>query len=278
VKTDHPEGTFINLLLHTEDKDIDMAKWRYLIAPVLVASSTVNAQEASSPKDTPQWQHSIEIYAQALNIRGDTTIGGLSSDVDVDPAFIMDNLDMGAMLRLEGIYENQWGYYLDYSFMDLSAKSDSIIGNTGILNGKLEIRQGVLEVKGFKRYQYDIGTIDYMVGLRWWDNDIDSKLYTNSGTTLNSRSLEEDWIDYLIGVRWTKELNKNWTVHTSLDIGLGSDTDFTSSLLTGARYQINDWSDLNLAYKSTWVDYENKGTYEYDTATQGFLVGWAAHF
>jgi hypothetical protein len=63
-----------------------------------------------------------------------------------------------------------------------------------------------------------------------------------------------------------------------MDAGLGSDTNFTSSLLTGVRYQINSWSDLNIAYKSTWVDYENKGTFEYDTASQGFLIGWAAHF
>ncbi|MFA0072816.1 hypothetical protein AB4396_03815 [Vibrio cyclitrophicus] len=255
-----------------------MAKWHYLIASVLAASSTINAQETSSHSDTKKWQHSIEIYALALNIRGDSTIGKISTGVDVDPAFIMDHLDMGAMLRLEGIYDNQWGYYLDYSYMKLSGKSDSIIGNTGILNGKLDIRQGVLEAKGFKRFQYDIGMIDYMVGIRWWDNDIDSRLYKNDGTTINSRSLKEDWIDYLVGVRWTKELNKDWTVHTSLDIGLGADTDFTSSILTGARYQINDWSDLNLAYKSTWVDYENKGTFEYDTASQGFLIGWAAHF
>ena len=96
-----------------------MAKWHYLLASALAASSTVNAQETSAQADTKKWQHSIEIYAQALNIRGDTTIGGLSSDVDVDPAFIMDNLDMGAMLRLEGIYENQWGYYIDYSYMKL---------------------------------------------------------------------------------------------------------------------------------------------------------------
>ena len=255
-----------------------MAKWHYLIASVLAASSTINAQETSSHSDTKKWQHSIETYALALNIRGDSTIGKISTGVDVDPAFIMDHLDMGAMLRLEGIYDNQWGYYLDYSYMKLSGKSDSIIGNTGILNGKLDIRQGVLEAKGFKRFQYDIGMIDYMVGIRWWDNDIDSRLYKNDGTTINSRSLNEDWIDYLVGVRWTKELNKDWTVHTSLDIGLGADTDFTSSILTGARYQINDWSDLNLAYKSTWVDYENKGTFEYDTASQGFLIGWAAHF
>ena len=99
-----------------------MAKWRYLIASVLMASSTVSAQEASTPMDTKKWQHSFEIYALALNIRGDSTIGNLSADVDVDPSFIMDHLDMTAMVRLEGDYDNQWGYYIDYSFMKLSGK------------------------------------------------------------------------------------------------------------------------------------------------------------
>lgn len=255
-----------------------MAKWHYLIAPMLVVSSTVTAQEASSETSTKKWQHSIEIYALALNIRGDTSIANLSTDVNVDPSFIMDHLDMGAMLRLEGIYDNQWGYYVDYSFMKLSGKADSVIGNSGLLKGEVDIRQGVLETKGFKRYHYDFGSIDYMVGFRWWDNDIDTKLYSSGGLINNSRSLDEDWIDYLIGVRWTQKLNASWQTHASLDIGLGSDTDFTSGLLLGARYQINDWSDLNIAYKSTWVDYSNPGTFSYDTASQGFLVGWAAYF
>lgn len=255
-----------------------MAKWHYLIAPMLVVSSTVTAQEASSETSTKKWQHSIEIYALALNIRGDTSIVNLSTDVNVDPSFIMDHLDMGAMLRLEGIYDNQWGYYVDYSFMKLSSKADSVIGNSGLLKGEVDIRQGVLETKGFKRYHYDFGSIDYMVGFRWWDNDIDTKLYSSGGLINNSRSLDEDWIDYLIGVRWTQKLNASWQTHASLDIGLGSDTDFTSGLLLGARYQINDWSDLNIAYKSTWVDYSNPGTFSYDTASQGFLVGWAGYF
>ncbi|MEZ9297649.1 hypothetical protein AB4168_04005 [Vibrio splendidus] len=256
-----------------------MAKWHYLIASALVVSSTVNAQQATQPASTMQWQHSFEIYALALNIHGDSTIGNLSTDVDIDPSFIMDHIDMTAMVRLEGVYDNQWGYYIDYSYMKLSGKTNSVLDkNLNVLRGNLDIRQGVLEAKGFKRYQYDFGNIDYMVGLRWWDNDIDSKLYGTGGIINSEKSLNEDWIDYLIGVRWTKKLNKDWTVHTSIDIGMGSDTDFTSSLLTGARYQINSWSDLNLAYKSTWVDYENKGTFEYDTASQGFLIGWAAHF
>ncbi|UGA57342.1 hypothetical protein [Vibrio sp. VB16] len=229
--------------------------------------------------DSSGWQHSIEIYAQALNIRGDSTIGNVSTDVDVDPAFIVDHLDIGAMLRLEGIYDNQWGYYVDYSFMKLSGKSDAILGNDlSLLKGELEIRQGVLEVKGFKRYQYDFGTLDYMAGFRWWDNDINTKIYTSGGQLNANKNLDADWVDYLIGARWITDLSDHWKFHFGLDAGLGSDTDFTSAILTGARYKINSWSDLNIAYKSTWVDYDNGDDFAYDTATQGFLVGWAAHF
>jgi len=59
------------------------------------------------------------------------------------------------------------------------------------------------------------------------------------------------WIDYHIVARWITQINPGWKFHATIDAGLGSDTDFTSSLLTCALYQINDWSDLNLAYKST---------------------------
>ena len=225
------------------------------------------------------WEHSLEIYALALNIRGDSQINDISADVDVDPSFIMDHIDMGAMLRLEGIYENKWGYYLDYSFMNLSGKTGSVLSSDlGILNGEVELRQGILETKAFKRYKYDFGSIDYMAGFRWWDNDLDTKLYTNSGLIDSSKNLKEDWVDYLIGARLITDLTEKWKLHFSIDVGLSGDTDFTSSILTGVRYQINDWSDLNLSYKSIWVDYDNGSTFKYNTASQGFLLGWAVHF
>ena len=247
-----------------------------LLALSFVGTSTI-AEEMNTEKSG--WEHSVEIYALALNIRGDSTIGNLSADVDVDPKFIMDHIDMGAMLRLEGIYDNQWGYYIDYSYMNLSASTNSVLNtNLELLKGKTEIRQGVLEAKGFKRYQYDFGSIDYMFGIRWWDNDIDAKLYTTNGNLSSSKSLNEDWVDYLIGARWINDITDKWQFHASIDAGLSGDTSFTSSVLTGVRYEMNEWSDLNMAYKSTWVDYDNEGTFTYNTASQGFLVGVGLYF
>ncbi|WP_047879862.1 hypothetical protein [Photobacterium aquae] len=237
---------------------------------------------AASPQTaTPHWQHSLELYFMGLNIRGDSTIRNRTLDLDVDPKFIMDNLDIGAMARWESIYHQQWGFYLDYSFMELSGETDNLLSSTEnlVLKSDIDIRQGVLEAKGFKRYHYPFGTLDYMIGLRWWDNDISAEFFRRDNQRIFDKfSLDENWVDYVVGVRWINAINKHWLFHVSVDAGLGSDTDFTSAIQTGVRYRINHWSDINIAYKSTWVDYDNQDNFAYNTASQGFLLGWTAHF
>lgn len=249
-----------------------------LLIPSLFIFSQVNAAEPQSESDR-DWKHSIEIYAQALNIHGNSKVKNLDANVDVDPEFIMDHIDMGAMLRWESIHSGRWGFYLDYSFMKLSGKTDSLLqANLNRISADIELRQGVLEAKGFKRYKYDFGSIDYMAGFRWWDNDVETEIRSVNGFINKGNSPDEDWVDYLVGARLITPLTTQWSLYISGDIGIGSDTDFTSALHTGARYQINSWSDINLSYKSTWVDYDNEDTFAYDTATHGFLVGWAAQF
>ncbi|WP_394241219.1 hypothetical protein [Vibrio astriarenae] len=237
--------------------------------------TTLLAQDASNK----HWQHSVELYGLLLNISGDTQVGAANLEVDVDPDFILDHLEMTAMLRLEGIYRNQWGYYIDYSFMKLGGDKTSVTdANLGLLSADVDIRQGVLEAKGFKRYSYDFGKIDYMFGIRWWDNDIDLELKGQGGNINLSPSIKEDWVDYVVGVRWITDLTDDWVYHLSGDIGLGKDTRFTSSIQTGFRYRFNDWADVNLAYKSTWVDYDNESNFAYDTASYGLLIGLGLYF
>ncbi|CAM4354528.1 hypothetical protein [Vibrio agarivorans] len=251
------------------------------INPCLIALAAVTLPTTSFAQEqtVKSWHHSFEIYGLLLNISGDTQVGTASLDVDVDPDFILDHLEMTAMVRLEGIYHNQWGYYLDYSFMKLGGDKASVTDkNLGLLAADLDIRQGVLEAKGFKRYSYDFGSVDYMFGVRWWDNDIDLRLTGQNGNINLSPSIKEDWVDYVVGARWITDLTDNWVYHLSGDIGLGKDTRLTSSIQTGFRYRFNDWSDLNLAYKSTWVDYDNEDDFAYDTASYGLLIGLGLYF
>ena len=180
-------------------------KIKLMTALLLPYSCAFSAQAAELDSVTSNsWRNSIEIYAQALNIRGDSKVKDLDpKSVDIDPEFIMDNIDMGAMLRWESIYENRWGFYLDYSFMKLSGETDSLLQpDLSKISAEMELRQGVLEAKGFKRFTYDFGTIDYMAGIRWWDNDVNTKIRStnNIGPSINKgNSPSVDWVDYLIG-------------------------------------------------------------------------------
>ncbi|RKF19987.1 hypothetical protein DBZ36_05920 [Alginatibacterium sediminis] len=235
-------------------------------APSLVSASTLPMSN---------WEHSFELYALALNIEGDSALGPLSPTIDVDTRFIMDNFDKGLMFRLEGIRNNTWGYYFDYSFMDLSAKTS---GPGNLVTGGFKLRQGVLEAKGFKRYDYGYASIDYMLGLRWWDNDIETSLNGPAAGAGLSREIKEDWLDFVIGVRWIRPLSDSWNFYIYGDAGLGKDTNSTYALQTGFRYEMNDWSDINLSYKSTWVDYDNKDNFAYDTKSHGFLIGLGLKF
>ncbi|WP_227006596.1 hypothetical protein [Shewanella donghaensis] len=249
-----------------------------LLGGSVLSPFIAHAEESES---VANWQHSAEIYGIALNIRGDSSVNDQNLEVDVDPKFIMDTLEMTFMAHFESVYKDQWGFYIDYSFMKLNGETDNVLDNTNnlVLKGDIDIRQGVLEAKGFKRYIYGEHTLDYTAGIRWWDNDIDMQLYRKDNNAIFSDiNIEEDWVDFVVGIRWMTPINTDWLYYLSIDAGMGSDTDFTSALLTGVRYKINTWSDLNIGYKSIWVDYDNEENFSYDTASQGFVIGWAAHF
>ncbi len=245
--------------------------------PLLFANAA--QAEKTTDVEASAWAHSIEIYAQAVNIGGDARVGNLPINVDVDPEFIMDHLEMAGMLRFESVKNNEWGYLVDYGFMELGGKRNGLfVTGLGLANADIELRQGVLELKGFNRATNGTATFDFTFGLRWWDNDGKTTIDLVNGARLAEAKINEDWIDYVIGFRLADDISDSWRAYFNTDVGAGADTDFTSMFHAGAMYHINDWTDLNLSYRSVWVDYRNRGTFEYVTSTQGFMIGWIARF
>ncbi|QFI40023.1 hypothetical protein FR932_20475 [Moritella marina ATCC 15381] len=233
--------------------------------PLQTIAAETSTAEASS------WNFSVELYGQLTNIDGSTQVGSVDKSLDLSTNDIFSKLKMGGMAHTEGLHSSGWGYSFDYAFMNLDADPVS-----GLLH------QGVLEAKGFKRYDYSFGSIDYMAGIRWWDITLERDGLTNKG-----HEIGVDWIDYVVGVRYSKQLSQDWRFETLVDAGTGTDTNFTGQVNTGVRYAINEWSELHLAYKAVWVDYDNgneKGFsgdgvhYGYDTVTHGVVMGWNIKF
>ena len=97
--------------------------------------------------------------------------------------------------------------FLDYAFMDLS---DDITGpRGGVLSG--EVRQGVLEAMLVKGTQSGDAQLDYFAGLRWWDIDVDVGIDPVILPGTVTSSVEEDWVDLVIGARWKNPISEKWS-------------------------------------------------------------------
>jgi len=239
----------------------------------LLLSGPVHAED--------DWSFQLEPYLLASSIDGDTSVGRVTgADVAVDFGDILEVLELGGMVHFEAHHTSGWGAILDYGFMDLGA---DISGPRGGIVGA-EVRQGVLEALVVRRFETGDRTIDYMAGVRWWDNDIDVAVdpAVLPGTAMFD--VQEDWLDLVLGIRWTNRLNENWKHFIRGDLGgLGLESDFTGSVALGLHYQISKRVDLDLQYKATWVDFEDgspgeSGYFAYDTVTHGPIVGFIFNF
>ncbi len=229
---------------------------------------------AANPANADKWSYEIEPYLLGVTVDGDAGIGRATGlDVDVDTSDVLDNLDLGGMVHFEARHESGWGVAVDYAFMDLSDDRTSPRG--AVLDA--EVRQGVFEALLVKGARSGDGQLDYFAGLRWWDIDMDVAIDPVLLPGTVSASVDEDWVDLIIGARWKNPISEKWSFLLKGDIGAGG-ADFTAAGVVGFRYRIGELTELDLAYKALYVDYETgtpgqPGFFKYDTTTHGPIIG-----
>jgi len=254
-----------------------------LLSSVLFAGGDIEAvSEVEEPiVETKTWSFELEPYLMVTNIGGTANlVFDQATELDVDFGTILDNLDAAAMVHAEAHHQSGWGFWVDYGFMDLSNAVDAAQRITSA-----RARQGVLEVMGLYRQTLDSGYIEYLAGIRWWDNDIDVGYNLPNVSRSGTLSKNVDWVDAVVGLRYTHILNENWKFRVHGDIG-GSSNNFTASTSAGMIYTMNNLIDIEVKYKATWVDYEEGTVFDirnvpnndlnyfaYDTVTHGLVLG-----
>lgn len=243
----------------------------FIVAVAALIVSQVHAED--------DWTVTVEPYANAVTIEGDASIGRVNSEnVEVDFDKILETLHMGAMLNLKAVHKSGWGGAIDYAFMDLRDDISSARG--GVANAK--IRQAVLQAEVIYFQPKGDASLEYLFGLRWWDNDLDLNIESSGGRIDSELRKDVDWVDFFVGARWVAPINKNWRYMLRGDVGMG-DADFTSSVEGGVQYIISKNSTLSVKYKSTWVDFEEgksnqQGYFKYDTTTHGPAIAYSYQF
>jgi hypothetical protein len=138
--------------------------------------------------------------------------------------------------------------------------------------------QGILEMFGTYHVPLEQGYIDYFAGVRWWHVEMDLTIENRD------RKRSFDWYDPIIGLVWVTPIAENWSLRTRADVGgFGIASDFTAAVEVGTLYDINENWQVDIHFKSLWVDYEegSVGSYDrfvYKTVTYGPVVGISYKF
>ena len=218
-------------------------------------------------EEASAWNFELSPYLAMSNISGTSAIGlSGESELDLDFGQIADALEFGAAAHFEAIHNSGWGLWLDYNYVSLGGSQSTPLGNSL----SVDIKQSIFEGLGMYRQNLSNGTMDYMAGVRSWRMKITTDFLTQ-------RKIDENWVDFIVGARWTQNISENWKFMLRGDIGAG-DSDFTATAAAGFRYNINEYLDLDIQYKALWVDYETGtpnrvGHFKYDTTTYGPIVG-----
>jgi len=229
-----------------------------------------------------KWSWKVAPYVLTPSIDGDVTLGRLATaGINVNPADIIERLNLGFMGYVEGYHTSGWGFNIDYGFMDLS-DNGSFAGGAGTANA--DIFQGILTAVAFRRVVQTPDTnLDLYGGIRWWDTDVD---VTATLGGLTTRAVSGDsWVDPHIGIRYEKQLpNSDWSLNLQGDIGgFGVSSDFAWTAAVGVTWRASDKFSLELGYRAQGVDFESgvAGTpsyFTYDTVTHGPKIGFVFTF
>lgn len=241
---------------------------------IITCTFMAMCMSVSSSQALDKWDVVIAPYALVPSIDGDTSVGRVEGgDIDVGPDDILKSLELGAMIQLEAHHDSGFGAIVAYNFMDLSGSATGPEGQNSL---KADVYQGIFEGYGNYRVNTGGGTLDFYGGIRWWDMDVELKA---NGTKLVEN--KPDWVDPVVGVRWTPELSENWNLILKGDIGgFGVSSDFTWNLQGGFSWDATDYLTLVLQYRALSVDYTtgevgSLNRFSYDTITHGPLFGLA---
>ncbi len=240
---------------------------------IVPVETTVQAPQASM-EETEKWEFNLApFYLWAMDMNGQATIGENVSQVDVGFDQITDKLEAVFIVHFEGMHESNFGFLTDINYVSLGG-DQSLPANT-ILDVNMDMT--IAEFSSLYRMQYEEDAFDLIAGVRYVK--IDMGLNITSGAPINGLNLSPqiDWIDPLIGARWIRDINKEWSLLVRGDIGgFGVSSDFTWQALGLVEWKPYEHTSFIAGYRVLDIDYEEGSGaqyFQYDVRSQGPLVG-----
>jgi hypothetical protein len=208
-----------------------------------------------------EWSYEIIPFIWAAGIDGREGVNGSITDVSASFDDLLEFVNVGAAMRVNA-RRPPVGWFGEASFVELE---DTI----GTPQGTVRVKSSQTYAEGGISYEFNSAFALYG-GLRF------QQLDTRIDTTAEHASDTRDWIDGIVGARWTPVVSDHWIAWARADAGGGS-SDLVWLAEAGAGYRWTQRWAAYLAYRLLDTDYEHGG-FLYDVRQQGLMLGFGARF
>ena len=217
-----------------------------------IAALSLGLSAGSASAAESEWEWSIALYGWMSGIdaevfANDNKVG----EIDMSFSDILDDLDTTVMLHGEG-FRGQWGVFADVVYLDISGKETGNLATT-----EYGMSSTIFDLAGVYRLNGTPLGFEAYAGLRYFSMDLELDVTPITGNT-RSASVDDSYTDFLVGARYTGEINQNWFYRLRADVSAG-ETEGTWSVSGLAGYRFGKQLDMSVlfGYRHLEIDLED---------------------
>lgn len=219
------------------------------------------------------WEYEFEFYGWLPNIVGDVGVKGLTSQVDIGPDDVLDNLNMVVSGDF-AIRRGRVGVFGDFVYVEMSPSYETpgpLFKRTDLV-----LDETLIDLKGsYRLAEWDGGWVEAIAGARYLKIGLDLTLKPGLLPQRNANG-STDWWDAVGGIRARHHLSDRLFVNFLADAGGGS-SDLTWQVEGGLGYFLTETIFTSVNYRYLSYEYTNGG-FTFDAETHGFVIGLGAMF
>ena len=239
-----------------------------------VAPSSLQPSAPGASLD--KWEVVITPYLFLARMDGDVALGGLESDVNTSAKTLLDNLEFAAASRFEVRKEPRAGLF-DVNFMALGDQGDLPLG------GRLDVDIDMLTFESALAYRLGSSKtgVDVLGRGRYVRQNLRAARTGGIGSGAE-REFTPDWVDPIVGLRFTTQISPRASFLARGDIGgFGAGSDFTWNVEAGAEFRLTRHMGVQILFKALSIDYEEgsgASFYRYNIVSPGVVFGFPIRF
>ena len=234
-----------------------------IFALMLFSASTAQSQEAE------KWNYTAAFYMWMPGVDG--TVGALGRTVGAEASFtdLISNTKFGVMT---GLLARKGRFSITGDFIYVRLGTDEQLPPFKI---DIEIIPTILE--GTAGYQI-AKNVDVYGGIRFYN--VENNITFNGPLSLEVDATKR-WVDPIVGLRFSPELSKRFSLLTRIDVGgFGAGSDLSWQLHAYGLWHVTEKGSIAFGYRVLDIDYQEESGKQFllDMQIKGPSVGFVYKF